>query len=109
MVVENRNSLTYEEREFVNGFIRMKYPPIYKTDKTDRILFIELVEFDICPYLLGKSRIDSEQYNYILNEYERYLSQTDISIFDEYAKEHFNIIAKLINLFKKIYNRVGEN
>ena len=60
--MKNRNSLTYEDREFVTGFIRMKYPPIYKTDKTDRILFVELVEFDVCPYLLGQRQIDSEQY-----------------------------------------------
>lgn len=102
--MKNRNGLTYEEREFVTRFTRMKYPPIYKTDKTDRILFVELMEFDVCPYLLGQRQIDSEQYSYILNEYERYLSQTDISIFDEYAKEHFKTIVRLMSLFKKYYN-----
>lgn len=102
--MNNRNSLTCEERACVNNFIRMKYPCIYKTDKTDRILFVELVEFDVCQYLLGQKKLDSEQYHYILDEYDRYLRQTDISIFDEYAKEHFNIIIKLINLFKKCYN-----
>ena len=54
--MKNRNSLTYEDREFVTRFIRMKYPPIYKTDNTDRILFVELVEFDVCPYLLGQKK-----------------------------------------------------
>ena len=102
-VMKNKNKLTDEERELVTTFIKMKCPPIYKTDKTDRILFVELVEFDVCPYLLGQRQIDSEQYSYILNEYERYLSQTDISIFDEYAKEHFKIMVKLIDLFRKYY------
>ena len=101
--MKNKNKLTDEERELVTTFIKMKCPPIYKTDKTDRILFVELVEFDVCPYLLGQRQIDSEQYSYILNEYERYLSQTDISIFDEYAKEHFKIMVKLIDLFRKYY------
>lgn len=104
MILKNRNSLTYEDREFVTGFMRMKYPTIYKTDKTDRILFVELVEFDVCSYLLGKREIDSEQYSYILEEYEKYLNQTDTSIFDEYAKKHFTIIVKLIDLFNKYYN-----
>ena len=45
------------------------------------------MEFDVCSYLLEQRQIDSEQYSYILDEYEKYLSQTDISIFDEYAKE----------------------
>ena len=77
--MKNRNSLNDEDREFVSGFIRKKIPSIYKTDKTDRILFVELVEFDVCPYLLGQRQIDSEQYSYILNEYERYLSQPSSS------------------------------
>ena len=102
--MKDRKSLTYEEKEFVNSFIRMKYPTIYKTDKTDRILFVELVEFDVCPYLLGRRQMDSDQYSYILDEYKRYLTQTDISKFDEYAKEHFKIIVKLIDLFKRYYD-----
>lgn len=101
--MKNRNSLTDEEREIVISFIKMKCPPIYKTDKTDRILFVELVEFDVCPYLLGKIQIDNEQYSYILNEYERYLKQTDNSLFDEYTKKHFGYIVSLITLFKKYY------
>ena len=67
------------------------------------ILQYELVEFDVCSYLLEQRQIDSEQYSYILDEYEKYLSQTDISIFDEYAKEHFKIMVKLIDLFKKYF------
>lgn len=87
----------------VDSFIRMKYPPIYKTDKTDRILFVELVEFDVCQYFLGRKQIKSEQYSYILNEYKRYLAQTDISMFDAYAKKHYRIIVELIDLFVKYY------
>lgn len=96
--------LSDEEKEIVHGFMRMKYPPIYKMDSTDRILFVELVEFDVCPYLLGKNQIDRKRYNYILNEHERYLSQTDILMFDDYAQEHFRLIVELIELFKKYYN-----
>ncbi len=65
----------------MNIFQRLKsllIPP----DKTDYILFVELVEFDVCPYLLGQRKIESEQYSYILDEYERYLNQNDISLFE---------------------------
>ena len=102
--MKSRNRLTSEERELVAGFIGRKDPPVYKTDKTDRILFVELVQFDVCPYLLGKEQIDGEQYRYILDEYERYLSQTDISMLDEYAKDHFRMMVKIIDLFKEYYN-----
>ncbi len=101
--MKNEIKLTDEERKIVSMFVSMKYPPIYKTDKTDRILFVELVEFDVCPYLLGKGQINSEQYRHILDEYERYLVQTDNSVFDEYAKNHFKFMVKLIDLFKKYY------
>ena len=101
--MKNKINLTVDEKEVVVKFIRMKYPPIYKTDNTDRILFVELVEFDVCPYLLGKIRINDEQYSYIMNEYESYLMQTDNTMFDKYAQEHFKVIVKLINIFKKYY------
>lgn len=102
--MKNRIRVTDEEKAIVNRFLDMKDPPIYKTDRTDRILFVELVDFDVCPYLLGKIRMDNEHYHYILNEYERYLMQTDNSLFDEYANEHFKLIVKLMGLFKKYYN-----
>ena len=102
--MKNRNKLTNEERELVIEFKNMKYPSIYKIDKTDRILFVELIDFDVCSYLLGKSSINCEKYSYICKEYERYLIQTDVSLFDEYTKVHYNFILKLMNLFKKYYS-----
>lgn len=99
-----KNSLTASEREIVNKFVKMKYPAVYKTDKTDRILFVELVDFDVCPYLLGENRINKEQYNYILSEYERFLMQTDNSMSNGYEKDHYLCIIKLMELFKKYYS-----
>jgi|GEM_PF-3113676 hypothetical protein len=101
--MKNQIKLTDDEKEIVSNFIKMKYPPIYKTDSTDRILFVELVEFDVCPYLLGKIKLNNKSYRYILNEYTKYLMQTDASFFDEYAKEHFKLIVRLIDIFKKYY------
>lgn len=102
--MKNRNVLTNAERKIVDSFLAMKYPPIYKTDKTDRILFVELVDFDVCPFLLGKIRISSEQFCYILQEYDKYLAQTDEALFDKYAAEHYKLIVQLISLFKKYYS-----
>lgn len=101
--MKNQIYLTDEEKKIVNRFLMMKTPPVYKTDNTDRILFVELVEFDVCTYLLGKNRIDTKQYSYILDEYEKYLTQTDSSQFDKYSKEHFKLIMNLMDIFKKYY------
>lgn len=102
--MNNGRCLTYEERCLVDRFMAMKYPPIYKTDNTDRILFVELVDFNVCRYLLRKSEIDNKQYDYIMSEYKRYLEQTDISVFDEDTQKHYELIVELMNLFKKYYN-----
>ncbi len=96
--------LTDAELEIIYQFARMKYPPIYKTDKTDRILFVESVDFDVCPYLLGKKTLKVDQYNSIMFEYERYLKQTNPLLFDEYAKSHYEIIVTIMNLLKKYYS-----
>lgn len=102
--MKNLINLTDKEREIVNKFVNMKYPSVYKTDNTDRILFVELVDFDVCQYLLGKIHVNNEQYNHILTEYERYLAQTDDTLFDQYAHEHFELMVKLMELFKKHYS-----
>lgn len=99
--MKDKINLTNNERVIINKFLIMKCPPVYKTDNTDRILFIELMEFDVCQYLLGKKQINNKQFSYINNEYKRYLTQTDSSTFDEYTKEHFMIIVKLMDIFKK--------
>ena len=96
--------VTDTERAVIDKFLTMKCPPIYKTDNTDRILFVETVEFDICQYLLGKRKIGNEQYSYIMNEYERFLTQTNSSAFDKYTNEHFKLIVKLVDIFKKYYS-----
>ena len=38
--------LSKYEREVIQKFKLSKYPSIYKTDMTDNILFLELVDFD---------------------------------------------------------------
>ena len=39
-----------------------------------------------------------------MNEYERFLTQTNSSVFDKYTNEHFKLIVKLVDIFKKYYS-----
>ena len=39
-----------------------------------------------------------------MNEYERFLKQTNSSVFDKYTNEHFKLIVKLVDLFEKYYS-----
>lgn len=96
--------LTDSEKALIHQYRDMKYPPIYKMDRTDRILFAELVDFSICAYLLGEETMDYAQYKDAMNEYERYLMQTDLVPFDAYTKKHYDFIVAIMDMFKKYYN-----
>lgn len=93
--------LSDEEQALICRYREMKYPPVYKTDPTDRILFAERVDFDVCPYLLGKERLTPAQCRDIMEEYARYLAQTDPAEFDEYAKTHYDLMVSVMDLFHK--------
>ena len=95
--------LSKYEREVIQKFKLSKYPSIYKTDMTDNILFLELVDFDVCSYLLKGKTIDKEQYEHIMNEYQMYLTHLNTNSFDEYALNHYKSIVQIMDIFKKYY------
>lgn len=91
------------EKEILLKFKNSSYPSIYKTDNTDNILFVELVDFDVCTYLLKGKQINKEMYDYIINSYEKFLSQAEIDTFDECTLSYYNNILKIMEIFKKYY------
>ena len=48
------------EKERLLKFKDASYPSIYKTDNTDNLLFIEIVDFDVCTYLLEGKQMNEE-------------------------------------------------
>ena len=101
-------SISAEERRIVKRFMEAKYPPIYKLDLTDSILFVELVNFDVCPVLLKGKTIKTPYFNDIMNEYSKYLLQIDISTFDKHALSHYNDLTQIMKMFEK-YHRMGDD
>lgn len=96
--------ITEIEKEAIERFKKLKYPAIYKQDNTDNILFIELVDFDVCSWLLNGKAINSIQYKEVLKEYKKYQEQVSLESFDEYACMHYNIVNQIMELFKKYYS-----
>lgn len=96
--------ITDNEKKLIEHFKKIKYPAIYKLDATDNILFVELIDFDICSWLLKGKSINRTQYKQILKEYSKYLEQVKVDLFDKYALEHYNIVIQIMELFKKYYN-----
>lgn len=62
-------NITDNEKKLIKRFKVMNYPSIYKDDSTDNLLFIETVDFVICPIILEKKIINKSQYNDIINDF----------------------------------------
>ena len=93
------------EKAIIMWFKKVKYPSIYKEDKTDLILFVEMVDFDVCKYLLEGRNIllgkkaNRRYYEKIINEYQYFLKTIDISLFDDYAVQHYKAIISIMDMF----------
>ena len=94
--------LSKELKEKIKLFSTSPIPSIYKTDNTDRILFVETVCFDVCKALLKNKRLSEDHVCEIMTEYSQYLEQTDISEFNDYALQHFNALTDIMELFVKV-------
>ena len=94
------------EKGILRAFKNLLYPSIYKTDDTDNILFIESVDFDVCPILLKGKKISKESYNEIMVSYDRFLKQVNLNTFDDYALAHYHLVVKIMEIFNKYYGNL---
>jgi hypothetical protein len=97
-------SIEKTEKELLKHFQKLRIPSIFKTDNTDRILFIEDVDFSICNLLLkGKVISDSIIYKETIKNCKKFYDDTDIKEFDDYALEYFNLCLQVVEIMKKYY------
>lgn len=92
-----------EEKELVMKFQNMRIPSLFKTDNTDRILFVEDVSFFIVKLLLKGRKISKTIYDETMVDYERFVINTDVSKLDEYTLEYFNTCIQVMETIKKYY------
>lgn len=90
-----------EEKVLLNTFRELRIPSIFKTDDTDRILFVEDIDFTICDYLLKGKSISSSLYDEIVERCERFINDTDIKEFDDYALNYYNLCLQIVEMMKK--------
>ena len=99
--------ITHTEKESIERFKKLKYPSMYKLDDTDNILFVELVDFDVCSMLLKGKPLKKAQYKEILNDYNKYLGQVRLDSFDIYAFMYHNVLIQVMEIFKKYYGHLN--
>ena len=96
--------ITDKEKELLLKFKNSSYPSIYKTDNTDNILFIEMVDFDVCTYLLKGTQINEQIIEEIVKSYKKFLLQIKLDSFDDYALAHYKNVLEIMKIFEKYYD-----
>lgn len=91
------------EKEIVMRFEKMRIPVMFKTDLTDRILFLEDINFIIRNVLLKNKIISDILYYETMSDYERFINNTDVKEFDDYTLDYFNMCVEIVQIIKKCY------
>ena len=98
---------TNKEKKIIERLRNAPIPDIYITEKTDSIPFIELVKFNVCAVLLKGQTLSQVHYKEIIEEYEKYLSQVSVKLFDEETAEHYYDVVDVMEMFKKYYGHLS--
>lgn len=93
--------LTNNEKKILKEFQQTRIPSIYKFDATDNILYVEHVDFDLCDMLLKNKKVSNEYIQNELKDFAKFLTQLDISNYDNDAKKYLNLLIEVVNIFIK--------
>ena len=96
-------NLSNDEKTLIKEFKKMHIPSIFKLQYIDHMLFVEDVVFFVCDALLRNKNVCEDALNELKINYEKFISEVDINILDEYAKSFCNSCAKIVNI---LFNRL---
>jgi len=97
-----RYRISIDEKKIVEQFKNLRIPSIFKDDFTDRILFVEDVDFDVCTPLLKGKDIPDDFYNEMLERCDNFVAKSDdINEFDEYTLNYYNTCLQVVEIMKK--------
>ena len=99
--------LTEKEKTFIVQFKQKSHPTIYNESESESALFLETVDIDVCPLLLQGNEIGNRVYTDIMESYRRLLETVDQTKFEAYAKQYFEDIQTVMNIFEKHYGNVN--
>ncbi len=93
--------LTENEKLLIKKFKHTRIPSVYKFDLTDNILYIEHVDFDLCTMLLKGKKASKEDVQNEIKEFSIFLSQLDVLNYDEFTRDHLNLLIEVVNIYIK--------
>ena len=89
------------EKELIKRFRETRIPLIFKIDKTDNILYIEHVDFDLCNMLLKGKKVNVDCLQNEIELFANFLAQISILDFNEEEKNYFKLLIEIVSMFIK--------
>ena len=99
--------LTEKEKAFVIQFKQKSHPIVFSESETEDALFLETVDYDVCPLLLTVKVVNQNVYADISDGYRRFLENIDQTQFDAYTKKYFEDLQVLMDIFEKYYGKAS--
>lgn len=94
-------NLNYEEERLLKTFKTTKIPQIFKEDYIEHMLFIELLDFDICTFLLKDKEIIKKLYDEAIEGYNYFVEDIDIKKLDIDALKYYEMCQKIVRILKE--------
>lgn len=92
-------NLNKKEKSFLEAFKNFKIPSIFKDYYIEHMLFIELLDFDICTFLLKGKEIIKGIYDEAIAGYNYFVEDIDIKKLDRDALKYYEMCAKKLCKF----------
>lgn len=94
-------NLTKEEKSFLETFKKTRIPFIFRDDYIEHMLFIELLDFDICSFLLKDKEITTNLYSEAMNGYSYFMDDVDTKKLDKDALIYYEMCKDVIRILKE--------
>lgn len=93
---DKEDDMTEADQKTLLKFTNLRYPEHYKFDMTDNILFLEFLQYDICPFLLKGKKITPDMMDYLLKQYSTFLAQTEIRTYDKDLVSYIRLVNEVV-------------
>ncbi len=94
-------NLNKKEKSILEEFKNSKIPEIFKDDYIEHMLFIELLDFDICSSLINNEDITISRYNEAIEGYNCFVEDIDIKKLDRDALKYYGMCKEIMLILKE--------
>lgn len=94
-------NLSSEEKIILKNFKSMRIPSIFKEEYIEHMLFIELVDFDICTYLLEEKKLPDSLYKTAMSDFDFFKNAVDVKKLEKEEYLYYKQCCEVMEIFKQ--------